>query len=109
MAAEAECLVEEKTAKNESLRSTLQKEEFVSIGLKTALTLEEEKKKEAKLKVVELEVQLAKSVSEVAAQAIEEFKTSFEMKDLNIAFSQKAFIKGFELWQSGPEVSRTSS
>ncbi|EHA8587480.1 hypothetical protein COCNU_scaffold002353G000010 [Cocos nucifera] len=51
MAAEAECLTEEKTMKNESLRSALRKEEFISIGLKAALALEEE----ARLKVTELE------------------------------------------------------
>ena len=30
-------------------------------------------------------------------QAVEKFKVSFEMRDLNVKFSQKAFIKGFEL------------
>ncbi|KAG1371158.1 hypothetical protein COCNU_16G002520 [Cocos nucifera] len=48
-AIEAECLV----AKNESLHSALQKEEFVLAGLKTALALEEEE--EARLKVTKLE------------------------------------------------------
>ncbi|KAG1365026.1 putative Pentatricopeptide repeat-containing protein, mitochondrial [Cocos nucifera] len=50
MAAEAECLVEEKTVENKSLRSALRKEEFISVGLKAALALEEEEKKEARLK-----------------------------------------------------------
>ncbi|KAG1334183.1 hypothetical protein COCNU_03G003020 [Cocos nucifera] len=40
---------------------------------------------------------IAKSILEAVAQAVEEFKIFFEMKDLTIAFSQKAFIKGFEL------------
>ena len=49
---------------------------------------------------------MSKSISEVVAQAMEEFKTSSEMKDLNIAFSQKAFIKDFELYEGGwPEGS----
>ncbi|EHA8588720.1 hypothetical protein COCNU_scaffold006459G000030 [Cocos nucifera] len=30
---------------------------------------------------------------------MEEFKASSEMKDLNIALGQKAFIKGFELYE----------
>ncbi|EHA8589128.1 hypothetical protein COCNU_scaffold008155G000010 [Cocos nucifera] len=64
MAAEAECLVEGKMAENESLHSALRKKEFISTGLKAALALEEEEKKEARLKVAELEAQLAKSISE---------------------------------------------
>ncbi|EHA8587363.1 hypothetical protein COCNU_scaffold001970G000010 [Cocos nucifera] len=86
MAVEAECLAEEKMAKNESLRNALQKEEFILTGLKAALTLEKEKKKEARLKVAELEAQLAKSNLEAVARAIKELKTSLKMKDLNIAF-----------------------
>lgn len=97
MAAEAERLAGEKTTESESLRGALRKEEFVLAGLKAAQTLEEEEKKEARAKVAELEAQMVKSISEAAAQAVEEFNASSEMKDLNIAFSQKAFIKGFEL------------
>ena len=40
---------------------------------------------------------MSKSVSEATARVVEEFKASSEMKDLNIVFGQKAFIKGFEL------------
>ncbi|EHA8588638.1 hypothetical protein COCNU_scaffold006084G000010 [Cocos nucifera] len=93
---EAERLTEVKVVENENLRGALQKEKLISIGLKTALTLEEEKK-EAEIKFVKLEVKILKSVLKVAAQAMEEFKASSKMKDLNIAFDQKAFIKGFEL------------
>ncbi|KAG1365046.1 hypothetical protein COCNU_12G000460 [Cocos nucifera] len=96
-AIETECLTEEKMAENKSLHSALQKKEFISEGLKAALALEEEEKKEARLKVAELEAQLVKSIPEAAARAVEEFKTFLEMKDLNIAFSRKAFIKGFKL------------
>ncbi|EHA8586850.1 hypothetical protein COCNU_scaffold001055G000010 [Cocos nucifera] len=85
--------------KNESLCSALRKGEFISAGLKIVLALEEEEKKEAKVKVAELEAQISKSILEAVARAMEEFKTSFEIKDLNIAFNQKAFIKGFELYE----------
>ncbi|EHA8591837.1 hypothetical protein COCNU_contig68494536G000010 [Cocos nucifera] len=67
MAAKAEHFTGEKMVENESLHGALRKLEFVSIGLKAALALEEEEKKEAKLKVIELEYQLAKSISEAAA------------------------------------------
>ncbi|EHA8587413.1 hypothetical protein COCNU_scaffold002139G000010 [Cocos nucifera] len=83
---EAEHLTEEKAVENESLQGALQNEELISIGLKATLILEEEKKKEAEIKVVELDVRTSKLILEVAAQAMEEFKISFEMKDLNIAF-----------------------
>ena len=59
----------------------LRKEELVSAGLKTALALEEEKKKEAKIKIAELKVKMSKSILEVAARAMEEFRASSKMKD----------------------------
>ncbi|EHA8589390.1 hypothetical protein COCNU_scaffold009588G000010 [Cocos nucifera] len=63
--AEAEHLTEEKAMKNESLRRALWKEELISIGIKAALALEEEKK-EVEIKVVELKVRMSKSILEVA-------------------------------------------
>ena len=60
--------------------------------------LEEERKK-AEAEVSELKEQIPILVSEAWAQAVEEFKTSFEMRDLNIQFGQEAFIKGFKLCQ----------
>ncbi|EHA8586437.1 hypothetical protein COCNU_scaffold000378G000010 [Cocos nucifera] len=78
--------MEEKATENENLRKALWKEELISIGLKATLALEEEKKKEVEIKVTELEVKMSNSISEAAARAVEEFKASFEMKDLNIAF-----------------------
>ena len=36
-------------------------------------------------------------IAKAKVQAVEEFKVSFEMKDLNVKFSQEAFIKGFKL------------
>ncbi|EHA8588242.1 hypothetical protein COCNU_scaffold004501G000010 [Cocos nucifera] len=84
--AEAECLMEEKAAKNEDLQGTLRREEVILTELKAALILEEEKKKEVEIKVVELEAQISKFALEVVAQAIEEFKASSGMKDLNVTF-----------------------
>ena len=80
-----------------SLQGALRKEEFVSTGLKTTLALEEERRKNAKNKVAELEAQMAKSISEAMTQAMEEFKASFKIKNLNVEFGQEAFIKDFEL------------
>ncbi|EHA8586369.1 hypothetical protein COCNU_scaffold000248G000010 [Cocos nucifera] len=95
--AEAECLMEEKAAKNENLQGALRKEELISIRLKTALALKEKKRKEAEIEVVELEVRISKSILEATVRAMKEFKASSKMKDLNIIFDQKAFIKDFEL------------
>ncbi|EHA8590675.1 hypothetical protein COCNU_scaffold022151G000010 [Cocos nucifera] len=64
---EAECLAEEKMAENENLRRALQKEELISTGLNAALALEEEKKKEADIKVTELKVKMSRSISEATA------------------------------------------
>ncbi|EHA8586564.1 hypothetical protein COCNU_scaffold000528G000020 [Cocos nucifera] len=83
---EAKHLTEEKAAENEDLQGALRREELISTGLKAALILEEEKKEEAKIRVAKLEAQMSKSTLEVAARAMEEFKASSEMKDLNIAF-----------------------
>ena len=44
-------------------------------------------------------MQIPSLVSEVGARAVEKFKTSFEMEDLQVQFSQDAFIKCFELYQ----------
>ncbi|EHA8587617.1 hypothetical protein COCNU_scaffold002837G000010 [Cocos nucifera] len=99
MTIEAEHLTGEKAMESESLHGAFQREEFISARLKVALALKKEEKKEAKLKVVELEAQLAESILEVMARAVEEFKTSPKMKDLNIIFSQEVFIKGFKLYK----------
>ena len=73
--------MEEKAEENENLRKALRKEELILVGLKAALAPEEEKKKEAKIKIAELEVKMSKSISEAAAQAMEEFRVSSKMKD----------------------------
>ena len=77
--AEVERIVEEKAADVGSLQKALQKEEFVSAGLKAGLALEEQRRKEGENKLAELEARMAKSVSEAATRAVEEFKTSSEM------------------------------
>ncbi|EHA8586894.1 hypothetical protein COCNU_scaffold001126G000040 [Cocos nucifera] len=97
--AEAERITEEKVVENENLWRALSKEELISTGLKAALALEEEKKKEAEIKIAKLEIRMLKFVLEKAARAMEEFKASSEMKDLNITFGQKAFIKDFKLYE----------
>ncbi|KAG1342379.1 hypothetical protein COCNU_05G006080 [Cocos nucifera] len=79
--AEAECLVEEKAEENENLRKALRKEELILVGLKAALAPDEEKKKEAKIKIAELEVKMSKSILEAVARAMEEFRASSKMKD----------------------------
>ncbi|EHA8586413.1 hypothetical protein COCNU_scaffold000335G000010 [Cocos nucifera] len=81
----------------EAEKGVLRKEEFVSTKLKAALTLEEERKKEAKIKVAELKAQMANSISEAMIWAMKEFKASSKMRNLNVKFGQQAFIKGFEL------------
>ena len=70
----------------ESLQGILQKEEFVSARLKAALALEEERKKKSKIKVTELKARMTKSISEAMTWAVEEFKASFEMRNLNVEF-----------------------
>ncbi|KAG1358602.1 hypothetical protein COCNU_08G000480 [Cocos nucifera] len=83
---EVEHLMGEKVVENENLQGVLQKEELILIELKAVLSLEEEKK-EAEIKVAELEIRISKSILEVAARAVKELKASFEMKDLNITFN----------------------
>ncbi|EHA8588520.1 hypothetical protein COCNU_scaffold005638G000010 [Cocos nucifera] len=74
-------------------KGALHKEEFISTKLKATLTLEEERRKEVKNRVIQLETQMAKSISEVMTRAVEVFKTSLEIRNLNVEFGQKAFIK----------------
>ncbi|KAG1328010.1 hypothetical protein COCNU_01G019440 [Cocos nucifera] len=94
---EVEHLAKEKVVDIRSLQNALHKEEFTSAGLKVALALEEERRKESKKRVTKLETQMAKLILEVMTQTMEEFKTSSEIRNLNVEFGQKAFIKDFEL------------
>ncbi|KAG1330982.1 hypothetical protein COCNU_02G009500 [Cocos nucifera] len=77
----------------------LQKEEFILTGLKAVLALKEERKKEVKNKVAQLKAQMVKSISKVMTRAMEEFKASSKMRNLNVEFGQQAFIKNFELYE----------
>ena len=88
--------LKEKIAEVVSLQEVLQKEEQPSADLKAAL---EEERKKAEAEVSKLKEQIPTLVSEARTQAVEEFKTSFEMEDLQVQFGQDAFIKGFELYQ----------
>ena len=88
--------LEEKIVEVASLQEVLQKEGRTSTDLRA--TLEEERKK-AEAEVSELKVQILTLVSETMVRVVEEFKTSFEMRDLKVEFGQAAFIKGFELCQ----------
>ncbi|KAG1360728.1 hypothetical protein COCNU_09G001910 [Cocos nucifera] len=97
--AKVKYLAEEKVVEIGSLQGALRKEEFISARLKAALALEEERKKEAENKITELEARMAGSISEVMTRAMEEFKASFEMRNLNVKFGQEMFIKGFELYE----------
>ena len=49
------------------------------------------------MQVFELKAWIPSLVSEAGARAVEEFKASSEMEDLQVQFGQDAFIKGFEL------------
>ena len=59
----------------------------------------EESARKAKVEVANLSEQISVLVSEARVLAVEEFKASAEMRDLNVQFGQEAFIKGFELCQ----------
>ena len=80
--------LEEKIVEVTSLQEALQKEGQTSSDLRAAL--EEERKKaegevsELKAQVSELKAQIPSLVSEAGAHAVEEFKTSSEMEDLQV-------------------------
>ena len=59
----------------------------------------EEERKKAEAEVSELKAQIPTLISKAMVRAVEEFKTSSEMEDLQVQFGQDAFIKGFELCQ----------
>ena len=70
---------------------------------KQALEKEKQTSKET-VRKVEAEVanlveQIPILISEARVLTVEEFKASAEMRDLNVKFSQEAFVKGFELYE----------
>ena len=73
--------LKEKVAEVTSLQEALQKEKQTSADLKAAL---EEERRKVETEVSKLKEQISTLVSEARAQAVEEFKTSSEMRDLNI-------------------------
>ncbi|XP_073100155.1 uncharacterized protein [Elaeis guineensis] len=95
--------LEEKIAEVISLQEALQKEGQTSSDLRTAL--EEERKKievevsELKAQVSELKARIPSLILKAGARAVEEFKASSEMEDLQVQFGQDTFIKSFELCQ----------
>ncbi|XP_073099535.1 uncharacterized protein [Elaeis guineensis] len=88
--------LKEKIVEVASLQEVLQKEGQTSTDLRAAL---EEERKKAEVEVSELKAQIPTLVSEVMVRAVEEFKTSFETRDLKVHFGQATYIKGFELCQ----------
>ncbi|KAG1362587.1 hypothetical protein COCNU_10G008060 [Cocos nucifera] len=79
------------------LQEALCKEKVILMGLKTTLDLEEEQKKRDEVETAELKEQISMQISKAAAQAIEKFKISSKMRDLNAKFGHEAFNKGYEL------------
>ena len=59
----------------------------------------EESARKAEAEVAHLAEQTPVLVSKARALAVEEFKASVEMRELNVQFGQEAFTKGFELCQ----------
>ena len=59
----------------------------------------EEMVRRAEAEVANMAEQIPTLISEARSQAVEEFKTSTEMKKLKVEFGQAAFNKGFELCQ----------
>ncbi|XP_073107806.1 uncharacterized protein [Elaeis guineensis] len=79
----------EKVAEVANLQEALEKEKQIS----------EETVRKAEAEIANLTEQISILISEARVLAVEEFKASAEMRDLNVKFDQKAFIKGFELCQ----------
>ena len=88
--------LKEKIVEVIGLQEALQKEGQTSVDLRAAL---EEERKKAEAEVSKLKAQILTLVSEAMVRAVEEFKTSSEMRDLKVQFGQAAHIKGFELCQ----------
>ncbi|EHA8587210.1 hypothetical protein COCNU_scaffold001580G000010 [Cocos nucifera] len=107
--AKVECLIKkrdeidrsfkDKSTKIEVLQEALHKEKETSVELKATLNLKEEQRKKVEAKTIELKEQILRQVSEALVRAIEEFKVSSKMKDLNVKFGQEAFNKGYELYE----------
>ena len=88
--------LKEKAAEVVTLQEALEKEKQAREEEKQT-SVEAVRKAEAE--VANLAEQILILVSEARGLAVEEFKASAEMRDLNVQFGQEAFIKGFELCQ----------
>ncbi|EHA8586717.1 hypothetical protein COCNU_scaffold000789G000020 [Cocos nucifera] len=95
-AAEVNHLLKKKAVKVEGFQEVIRNVKLTSIGLFT-LALEEERRKRAEAKVAELKDQTSRLILEAKAQAVEEFKVSSKIRDMNVSFSWEAFQKGYEL------------
>ena len=78
-----ECLKEVHSADIGHLQEVLNREEQALTEVKTALALEEEKRKKVKVEIVEER----RRVAEVEEQAILAFKSSKKLKDIKIEFA----------------------
>ena len=88
--------LKEKAAEVVALQEALEREKQAREEEKQTL---EETVRKAEAEVANLAEQISVLVLEARVLAVEEFKTSTEMRDLNVQFGQEAFIKGFELCQ----------
>ena len=85
-----------KTAEVATLHEALEREKKAREEERQIL---EESTRKVEAEVAHLGEQTPVLVSEARALAVEEFKASVEMRDLNVQFGQEAFTKGFELCQ----------
>ena len=85
-----------KTAEVAALQEAMEREKRAREEERQTL---EESTRKAEAEVANLAEQIPVLVSEARALAVEEFKASAEMRDLNVQFGQEAFTKGFELCQ----------
>ncbi|EHA8591514.1 hypothetical protein COCNU_scaffold066104G000010 [Cocos nucifera] len=74
-----------------------QKRGFHLGGAEGCFGLERGEKKKAEVKVGEMKDQTSKQILETKIQAMKVFKVSSKMRNLNVAFGQEAFQKGYEL------------
>ena len=88
--------MEEKTVEVGLLQEALWKGELILAWSQAALALEEERRKKAEVRIAKLKDETSRQILEAKVQVVEEFKISSEMMDLNIAFSEEAFQKGYE-------------
>ena len=88
--------LKEKAAEVVTLQEALEKEKQ---ALEKQKQTSEETARKAEAEVTNLAEQIPVLISEARILAVEEFKASTEMRDLNVKFGQEAFIKGFELCQ----------